>query len=122
MADHFSESMPIVPEKLFTSALVTHTQSVTHTHIHRLLSSTSLLYTHTHIHTHGSPQLSGWQGTSRDYVVSLTLSMSLRVLSVSFRVRQEDWSHGKNTTTSSPDRRPDQLQLSFGDPAGGDQL
>jgi len=52
MADHFSESMPIVPEKLFTSALVTHTQSVTHTHIHRLLSSTSLLYTHTHTYTH----------------------------------------------------------------------
>lgn len=45
--------MPIVPEKLFTGTLVTLTHAVTHTHIHRLSSSTSSLfhsYTHTHIH------------------------------------------------------------------------
>lgn len=67
--------MPIVPEKLFTSASVTLTHAVTHTHIHRLSSSTSSLfhsYTHTHIYR-GQSSAVRLTGNNRDYTVSLSL-------------------------------------------------
>ncbi len=83
--------MPIVPEKLFTGTLVTLTHAVTHTH-----------YTDSHhhfiLHTHtyrGQSSAVRLTGNNRDYTVSLSLSTSSRVLSLSFRVKQEDWSHGQ---------------------------
>ncbi len=65
--------MPIVPEKLFTGTLVTLTHAVTHTHIHRLSSSTSSLF-HSYTHTYrGQSSAVRLTGNNRDYTVSLSL-------------------------------------------------